>query len=67
MPLILIHIELPLAAIMAHHSLAIAKASFAAGMMRPDPTSLVPRAEISRLEFLLENALHSCTPSNIQV
>ncbi|MCJ1471269.1 hypothetical protein MMC07_009917 [Pseudocyphellaria aurata] len=52
---------------MATHSLAIAKASLAAGLMRPDPTSVVPHTEISQLHTLLETLLRRCSPGNIQL
>ncbi|MCJ1261215.1 hypothetical protein MMC22_001079 [Lobaria immixta] len=52
---------------MATHSLAIAKASLAAGLMRPDPTSAVPHTEISQLHTLLETLLRRCSPGNIQL
>jgi len=51
---------------MAFHSLAIAKASLAAGMMRPDPTS-IPRTEIAHFHVLLEAVLKQCSSTNIQV
>ena len=51
---------------MTAHSLAIAKASLAAGMMRPDPTP-VTRAEVAQLHDLLEAALSQCTAASIQV
>ncbi|KAE8355764.1 hypothetical protein BDV28DRAFT_128329 [Aspergillus coremiiformis] len=50
---------------MASHQLAIAKASFSAGLLRPDPTS-VPRDEITTFHTLLERALSHCSPANIQ-
>ena len=53
-------------AIMASHSLAIAKASLAAGMIRPDPTS-IPKAEIAHFHILLEAVLKQCSSANIQV
>ncbi|KAF6218933.1 hypothetical protein HO133_005476 [Letharia lupina] len=51
---------------MASHSLAIAKASLAAGMIRPDPTS-VPKLEIARFHTLLEAVLRQCSSANIQL
>ena len=55
-----------IATMMASHSLAIAKASLAAGMIRPDPTS-ISKAEIARFHFLLEAVLKQCSSANIQV
>ena len=51
---------------MSSHSLAIAKASLAAGMIRPDPTS-VSKPEIARFDTLLEAVLKQCCSANIQV
>ncbi|MCJ1434349.1 hypothetical protein MMC27_003717 [Xylographa pallens] len=45
--------------------MAIAKASLAAGLMRPDPSS-VPRDQITHFHELLEEALTQCSPTNIQ-
>ncbi|RAH85043.1 hypothetical protein BO86DRAFT_446047 [Aspergillus japonicus CBS 114.51] len=50
---------------MASHQLAIAKASFSAGLLRPDPTS-VPRDAITAFHTSLDRALSQCTPANIQ-
>ncbi|KAI9788661.1 MAG: hypothetical protein M1833_002897 [Piccolia ochrophora] len=50
---------------MASHQLAIAKASFSAGLLRPDPTS-IPRDDIVHFHTLLENAVIRCSASNIQ-
>ncbi|RDW93093.1 RNA polymerase II-binding domain-containing protein [Aspergillus mulundensis] len=50
---------------MASHQVAIAKASLAAGLLRPDPTS-VPRDEITALHSTLDRALSHCSPANIQ-
>ncbi|GKZ80628.1 hypothetical protein AnigIFM56816_004854 [Aspergillus niger] len=50
---------------MASHQLAIAKASFSAGLLRPDPTS-VARDEITAFHTSLDRALSHCTPANIQ-
>ncbi|KAL4894507.1 hypothetical protein BDV59DRAFT_175591 [Aspergillus ambiguus] len=50
---------------MASHHLAIAKASFSAGLLRPDPTS-VPRDEITAFHSALDRALLHCSPANIQ-
>ena len=51
---------------MTAHSLAIAKASLAAGMMRPDPAP-VARAEVAQLHDLLEASMSQCTPANVEV
>ncbi|KAJ9217268.1 hypothetical protein DTO166G4_1323 [Paecilomyces variotii] len=50
---------------MASHQIAIAKASFSAGLLRPDPTS-VPRDEITGFHSALDKALSHCFPANIQ-
>ncbi|OGE57014.1 hypothetical protein PENARI_c002G11074 [Penicillium arizonense] len=50
---------------MASHQIAIAKASFSAGLLRPDPTS-VPRDEITAFHTLLERVLSHCSTENIQ-
>ncbi|KAL4977071.1 hypothetical protein BDW66DRAFT_41993 [Aspergillus desertorum] len=50
---------------MASHQVAIAKASLAAGLLRPDPTS-VSRDEITTLHTTLDRALSHCSPANIQ-
>ncbi|KAJ5947601.1 hypothetical protein N7466_000616 [Penicillium verhagenii] len=50
---------------MASHTLAIAKASFTAGLLRPDPTS-VSKDEIATFHSSLERALSHCSPANIQ-
>ena len=52
--------------IMASHSVAIAKASLAAGMIRPDPTS-ISKPEIAHFHTLLEDVLEQCSSANIQV
>ena len=59
------NIELP-PSTMVSHSLAIAKASLAAGMIRPDPTS-IPKPEIARFHTLLEDVLEDCSSAKIQV
>ncbi len=51
---------------MASHRLAIAKASLAAGLLRPDPTSL-SRDDIAAFHRLLDAAILSCSPRNVQV
>ena len=51
---------------MASHSLAISKASFSAGLMRPDPVSIA-RDEIAHLHTLLESVFEQCSRMNIQV
>ncbi|KAL8679312.1 MAG: hypothetical protein Q9186_004405 [Xanthomendoza sp. 1 TL-2023] len=50
---------------MASHSLAIAKASLAAGLMRPDPKP-VAKADIADFHRLLDALLAQCTAANIQ-
>ncbi|CEJ60404.1 hypothetical protein PMG11_08980 [Penicillium brasilianum] len=50
---------------MASHQIAIAKASFSAGLLRPDPSS-VPRDDIAAFHTALERALNHCSPANIQ-
>ncbi|KAL1877129.1 hypothetical protein Plec18167_004813 [Paecilomyces lecythidis] len=50
---------------MASHQIAIAKASFSAGLLRPDPTS-VHRDEIAAFHSALDKALSRCSPANIQ-
>ncbi|KAL2863314.1 RNA polymerase II-binding domain-containing protein [Aspergillus lucknowensis] len=50
---------------MASHQVAIAKASLAAGLLRPDPTS-VSRDQITTLHNSLDRALSRCSPANIQ-
>ncbi|KAJ6107544.1 hypothetical protein N7523_008867 [Penicillium sp. IBT 18751x] len=50
---------------MTSHQIAIAKAAFSAGLLRPDPSS-VPRDEIAAFHSHLERALSHCSPANIQ-
>ncbi|KAJ5318019.1 hypothetical protein PENANT_c004G07771 [Penicillium antarcticum] len=50
---------------MASHQIAIAKASFTASLLRPDPTS-VHRDEIASFHTFLERALSHCSAENIQ-
>ncbi|KAH8591491.1 hypothetical protein B0O99DRAFT_270839 [Bisporella sp. PMI_857] len=50
---------------MASHQLAIAKATFSAGLLRPDPTSL-SRDEIANFHSLLTSMVLKCTPINVQ-
>ncbi|KAL1999719.1 hypothetical protein VTN02DRAFT_4132 [Thermoascus thermophilus] len=50
---------------MASHQVAIAKAAFSVGLLRPDPSS-VPRDEITAFHSLLDKALSHCSPANIQ-
>ncbi|CAG8228020.1 unnamed protein product [Penicillium salamii] len=47
------------------HQVAIAKASFTAALLRPDPSS-VPRDEITAGHSSLESALSHCSHANIQ-
>lgn len=51
---------------MTSHHLTIAKATFAASLLRPDVTK-VNRDELPHFHHLLETAMLKCTPSNIQV
>ena len=51
---------------MASPELAIAKASFAAALLRPDPTS-VPRSDIDVFHALVSAAVARCSPANVQV
>jgi len=51
---------------MASHQIAIAKASFSASLLRPDPTS-VPRDDIAAFHSALDRALSRCSSANIQV
>ncbi|PGH11909.1 hypothetical protein AJ79_04601 [Helicocarpus griseus UAMH5409] len=50
---------------MTSHLVAIAKATFSAGLLRPDPTS-VHRDEIAYFQTALDRALAHCSPGNIQ-
>ncbi|KAJ5176843.1 uncharacterized protein N7482_002720 [Penicillium canariense] len=50
---------------MASHQIAIAKASFSAGLLRPDPSS-VPRDDIAAFHTALDRVLNHCSPANIQ-
>ncbi|KAG9228787.1 hypothetical protein BJ875DRAFT_223951 [Amylocarpus encephaloides] len=50
---------------MASHQYAIAKASFSAGLLRPDPTSL-SRDDIAHFHTLLNAVVSQCTPINVQ-
>ncbi|KAE9364349.1 hypothetical protein N431DRAFT_431228 [Stipitochalara longipes BDJ] len=50
---------------MASHQLAIAKASFSAGLLRPDPTSLT-RDQIAHFHSLLNETIVQCSPRNVQ-
>jgi len=53
---------------MASHQLAIAKAAFAASLLRPD-TAVEPltRDAITHFHGLLDSALAQCSPANVQV
>ena len=51
---------------MAAHNLAIAKASLAAGLMRPDPLP-VAKEELKKFHDFLDAVLEKCSPNNIQV
>ena len=63
-----IHLESgsSLTASMASHSLAIAKASLAAGLIRPDPIA-IPKSEVTHFYVTLEAMLRQCSTKNIQV
>ncbi|CAG8956045.1 hypothetical protein HYFRA_00008901 [Hymenoscyphus fraxineus] len=50
---------------MASHQLAIAKASFSAGLLRPDPVSL-SGDDIARFHTLLNAAITRCSAQNVQ-
>jgi hypothetical protein len=53
---------------MASHQLAIAKATFAASLLRPDSTfKSVPRDQVSQFHTLLDAAIVQCSPANVQV
>ncbi|KAM5437485.1 hypothetical protein McanMca71_000902 [Microsporum canis] len=51
---------------MSSHQIAVAKASFSAGLLRPDPSS-VPGEEISRFHNELDTMLSHCSPAHIQI
>jgi len=51
---------------MASHHITIAKASFAAGLLRPGVT-VVNRDSIAEFHQLLETCMSACVPYNIQV
>ncbi|KAK2743535.1 hypothetical protein FQN57_004832 [Myotisia sp. PD_48] len=51
---------------MNSHQIAVAKASFSAGLLRPDPTS-VPRTEITCFHDDIDTMLTHCSPARIQV
>ena len=59
-------VKLALSAHMASHQNAIARASFAAGLLRPD-FSAVSRDEIANFHQRLDAAVLRCTSRNIQV
>ncbi|KAI9784898.1 MAG: hypothetical protein M1816_000593 [Peltula sp. TS41687] len=50
---------------MASHQVAIAKAAFSAGLLRPDPTA-TSRDEITNFHGLLDKVIAQCSPTNIQ-
>lgn len=53
---------------MASHQLAIAKATFAASLLRPDSTfKSVARDQVSQFHTLIDAAIVQCSPANIQV
>ncbi len=51
---------------MASPELAIAKASFSAVLLRPDPTAC-SRDDIEQFHTLLAAAVRRCSPANVQV
>ncbi|EFR01202.1 hypothetical protein MGYG_04204 [Nannizzia gypsea CBS 118893] len=51
---------------MSSHQIAVAKASFSAGLLRPDP-SPVSGEEISRFHTELDTMLSHCSPAHIQI
>ncbi|PGH04271.1 hypothetical protein GX51_03616 [Blastomyces parvus] len=51
---------------MTTHLVAIAKATFSAGLLRPDPNS-VHRDEIAFFHTSLDRAVTHCSPGNIQI
>jgi len=51
---------------MASHQIAIAKATFAASLLRPDPKP-VSRDDIAHFHALLVAVSIECSPTNIQV
>jgi hypothetical protein len=51
---------------MAGHEVAVAKATFAASLLRPDVTN-VSRDEIPRIHTLIENVMHNGSTTTIQV
>jgi hypothetical protein len=51
---------------MASHHLTIAKATFAASLLRPDVTK-ISRDEIPSFYNFLETTVLKCTPFNVQV
>ncbi|KAG9244527.1 hypothetical protein BJ878DRAFT_534519 [Calycina marina] len=50
---------------MASHQLAIAKATFSASLLRPDPTA-VSRDEVAKLHSFLTAVVLQCSPINVQ-
>ncbi|KAK5058788.1 hypothetical protein LTR84_011052 [Exophiala bonariae] len=52
-------------ALMAAHHLSLAKATFAASLLRPDITK-VSRDDITHFQTIFDQTLHKCTPKNIQ-
>ncbi|KAL5350533.1 hypothetical protein ACLOAV_004102 [Pseudogymnoascus australis] len=50
---------------MASHQIAIAKATFSASLLRPDPIQ-VPRDDIAQFHTLLAAVSTQCSPTNIQ-
>jgi hypothetical protein len=54
--------------IMVSHQLAIAKATFAASLLRPDSGfAPIPRDLVSEFHTLLDATIAQCSPANVQV
>lgn len=51
---------------MAAHHLVLAKATFAASLLRPDVTK-VSRDDLTHFQTIFDQTLYKCTPNNIQV
>jgi hypothetical protein len=51
---------------MAGHEVAVAKATFAASLLRPDVTK-INRDEVPHFHTLIENVMHNGSTTSIQV
>lgn len=51
---------------MAAHHMSLAKATFAASLLRPDVTK-VSRDDLAQFQATFEKTLRKCTPKHIQV